>query len=236
MNRAQFHCPLCTSVFEADAALAGQSVVCPTCTGVVTLPAADAPVDYDLPPPPPPPIWPDVPPPVPGAASAPPPPPEPPHAPPPLPPSWNAVAPSAEYAAPPPAPAPTSREALPPMAPLAALPAMIPPPTERSAVDELPAAPSISPAASGESASAIDINASPGGASRPVPLADRAAQQDVPLQAAAGAARTRPAAKTIRRVPEAEKARRRKRRSITMMVVGALVLLATMFVIARLKQ
>ena len=55
----QFHCPLCSGIFQVAAEMAGQQVACPHCNGHVTLPGFEGPL-----PPPPFPGLSDLPPPV----------------------------------------------------------------------------------------------------------------------------------------------------------------------------
>ena len=231
MNPAQFHCPLCTSIFEADAALAGEAVTCPTCNGVVTLPVAAAGLDYDVPPPPPPPNWDHGPPPPPDAL------------PPPPPSTWGDETP-------PPVPVPpTTNDDLPPSidrsppAPPDVLPpaafwpssAAVAPTSELFSPAATTAAAVASREALGDAAPAASTDETAVDAARPLPLPPADTDRAFAPQLGDAATKVRPTGKTIRRLHPAEKARRRKRRSIAMMVFGLLMLLATMFMIARLK-
>jgi hypothetical protein len=49
MSAVQFHCPLCTGLFQVDDSLAGYEVNCPHCAGLVTVPSFEA--EANLPPP-----------------------------------------------------------------------------------------------------------------------------------------------------------------------------------------
>lgn len=43
MAEVLFHCPICTGLLAVDSSMAGCQVACPTCQGVVTIPAMEAP-------------------------------------------------------------------------------------------------------------------------------------------------------------------------------------------------
>jgi len=52
MAEVLFHCPLCTGMLSVDSSMAGCQVACPTCQGVVTIPAIEAPAPPPSYPPP----------------------------------------------------------------------------------------------------------------------------------------------------------------------------------------
>lgn len=47
-NKMQFHCPHCSGAFQTDPTMAGGQVVCPTCNGMVTIPATHTPGEADI--------------------------------------------------------------------------------------------------------------------------------------------------------------------------------------------